>query len=102
MGSQKLGCRFCRFLETHRWLGYKKGRGVISPGPRLFFLPQYFQSVLRARSFLALLLFASQELVRDPAYRVRDSAYLIRDPAYRYRYRRGCFLCDDFPLQDLR
>src|SRR5918994_7326313 len=104
------------FSETHRGReGTKKGWGVISPGPRLYLLA----SVLRARSFLALLLFASQELVRDPSYRVRgstyfirdsayrirdgirDSACLIRDPAYRYRYRRRCFVCDDFPLHDL-
>jgi hypothetical protein len=31
-------------------------------------------SVLRARSFLALLLFASKELVRDPAYWFRGPA----------------------------
>src|SRR5918997_5632148 len=47
-------------------------------------------SVLRARSFLALLLFASQELVRDPTYRLRDSAYRICDSAYRIRYLRSC------------
>src|SRR5215204_5523655 len=47
-------------------------------------------SVLRARSFLALLLFASQELVRDPTYRFRDSAYRIRDSTYRIRYLRSC------------
>src|ERR687898_708735 len=75
------------FSETHRGReGTKKGRGVISPGPRLFLLA----SVLRARSFLALLLFASQELVRDSAYRIRHSAYRIRHSAYRIRYLRSC------------
>ena len=41
--------------------GKTKGRDVISPGPRL-------ASVLGARTFLALLLSASQEVVREPAY----------------------------------
>ncbi len=37
------------------------------------------------RSFLALLLSASQQVVRGSPYRVRDPAYRIRDPAYRIR-----------------
>src|SRR4051794_23563425 len=45
-------------------------------------------SVLDAHSFLALLLlFASQEVVRDPPYGVRGSAYRTRDPTYRIPYR---------------
>src|SRR5918995_409842 len=60
-------------------VGMKRAEAV-RPRPSLL-----LASVLRARSFLALLLFASQELVRDPSYRLRDSAYLIRDSAYRIR-----------------
>ena len=42
----------------------------------------------RSRAFLALLLlFASQEVVRDPPYGVRGSAYRTRDPPYFIPYR---------------
>jgi hypothetical protein len=68
------------FLGTSEgFLGVRRA-GAVRPRPSLL-----LASVLRARSFLALLLFASQELVRDPSYRVRGSAYLIRDSAYRIR-----------------
>src|SRR5215213_2178048 len=40
-------------------------------------------SVVGVHSFLALLLLASQEVVRDPPYGVRGPAYRIRDSAYR-------------------
>ena len=54
-----------------------------------------------ARSFLALLLSASsQEIVRDPPYRVRGPAHRIRDSAYRSR--RGCFVDEDFVLLHTR
>jgi hypothetical protein len=41
-----------------------------------------------ARSFLALLLLlsASQEVVRDPPYRVRGPAYRTRELTYRIRH----------------
>ena len=86
-----------KFAEHFFWdvpfvnKGIKKGRDVKQsrPSPPL-------ATVVGARSFLALLLFSSQELVRDPPYRARGSAYRIRDPAYRirhcaYRSCRGCF-----------
>jgi hypothetical protein len=57
-------------------------------------------SVVGARSFLALILSASQEVVRGPPYRVRGTAYRIRDSAYRSR--RGCFEDDDFVLLHAR
>src|SRR5215212_12192592 len=50
----------------------KKGRG---PGCYQFRPSPLLDSVLGAYSFLALLLLASQEVVRDPPYGVRDSAY---------------------------
>src|SRR5918998_133634 len=61
-----------------------------------------------ARSLLALLLSApSQEVARDPPYRVRGSPYRIRDSAYRirdsaYRSRRGCLEDDDFVVLHAR
>src|SRR5918997_2414548 len=61
---------------------FYRGRGPGCYQSRPSLLPA---SVLRARSFLALLLFASQELVRDPTYRFRDSANRIR-------YLRSCHL----------
>jgi hypothetical protein len=68
--------------------GTKRGPGQITPRPSLL------ASVVGARSFLALLLPASQEVVRDPPYRVCGPAYRIRDAAYRSR--RGCFEDYDF------
>ena len=62
--------------------GMKKGRDVIGPGSRPFFLRQY--CVVCARPFLALLLLlasSSQEVARDPGYRSRGPAYRIRHPA---------------------
>ena len=57
-------------------------------------------TVVGARSFLALLLFASQEVVRDPPYGVRCPAYRIRDSAYRSRLWR--FEDEDFELLHAR
>jgi hypothetical protein len=61
----------------------RKGRWFSSPGPRRFLR----QGTGGARSFLALLLSASQEFVRDPPYRVRGPAYRTREPTYRIPYR---------------
>ena len=71
-------------LGTSANKGMKKGRDVFGPGPRLFLLASV---VVGARSFLALLLLAPQEVVRDPPYRVRGPAYRtsyrVRHPARR-------------------
>src|ERR671921_2324520 len=69
----------------------KKGQDIASPGPSLSCL-----STRCVRSLLALLLSASQEVVRDPPYGVRGPAYRIRNSAYRigdsaYRSRRRYF-----------
>jgi hypothetical protein len=61
----------------------RRRAGLITPRP--FLLPRYARCV---RSFLALLLLASQEVVRYPPYGVCGSAHPIGDPANRSG--RGC------------
>ena len=90
----------------------KKGKRVRGGCPRPSCPEDRPGSVLGARSFLALLLlFSSQEVVRDPPYGVRGFAYRTRDPAYcipyrirhsAYRSRRGCLEDDDFVVLHAR